>query len=88
MDKQGQIETIAKTIGVVKGYGCKEDDNCQRCICRSVDCLPYELAQVLFASGYRKESDTAREIIAYLRQFEGFANIAAEELEKQYVKEG
>lgn len=88
MENEKQIEEMAKTIGVVKGYGCREDDDCQRCICRMVDCSPYELAQLLFASGYRKESDTAREIIAYLKQFEGFANIAAEELEKKYAKEG
>ena len=59
-----QIEEMAKTIGRNKGYGCREKDDCQSCLCRAVDCIPYEIAQILFASGYRKQSEVAQEIFA------------------------
>lgn len=43
-----------------------------------------EVAELIYNKGYRKQSEVVKEIVAYLKQFEGYAQIAAEELEKKY----
>lgn len=82
MEQQKQIEAMARII-------CKptaNKGNCERCGFRK-QCSKFDDARVLYNAGFRQQSEVAKEIIAYLKQFEGYADIAAEELEKKYVKE-
>lgn len=50
------IETIAKDIAFVRGYGCGEQDSCSKCTCASIlGCIPLQLANCMIAAGYKKK---------------------------------
>lgn len=44
----------------------------------------YDATEIAFKNGYKK---CAMEIIAYLKEFDGYAKAAAEELESRYTDE-
>lgn len=73
-EQQKQIDEMAKIL-----Y-----EN-ERLNCEIVDAV--KISTALYNAGYRQRRDTVKEIIAFLKQFEGYANIAAEELEEKYLKE-
>lgn len=53
MDKQKQIEEMARDFGNAQ-YRCNEDSPCcKECILNG-DCIPYEYARVAYNAGYRK----------------------------------
>ena len=50
------IETIAKEIAYVRGYGCDQRDSCSKCVCASIlDCIPLQLAKCMVAAGYGRK---------------------------------
>ena len=51
----GNVESLAKTIAVSRGFGCKDNDSCAKCVCRVVDCIPLSIAEVLEKAGYTKK---------------------------------
>jgi hypothetical protein len=49
------VEAVAKTIAVNRGYGCKPTDSCAKCsCCRTVGCVPYNIAEMLIENGFGK----------------------------------
>lgn len=74
-DKQKQIEEMAKEMCKEYGtYTCKNE--CQLC----GDCANEYIAENLIAAGYRKQSDTAREILQYLYEKMGNVSLSDTEL--------
>ena len=72
MDKQKQIDEIARDFGNAQ-YRCNEDSPCcKECILKG-DCIPYEYARVAYNAGYRKERDTAKEILQEIESFKHYA---------------
>jgi hypothetical protein len=59
MDKQKQIEEMAQCKNSY-GITCNE--------CHTKACDRYALAEELYNAGYRKESDTAREILTAIKE--------------------
>ena len=51
----GNVETLAKTIAVSRGFGCQDGDSCAKCACRIVECIPLSIAEVLEKAGYTKK---------------------------------
>lgn len=59
MDKQKQIEEMARDFGDKKGYDCRViTDCCKECILRC-DCMPYSYAEGAYNAGYRKIPENA-----------------------------
>lgn len=82
MDKQ-MIEEMARTLG-----GCHSMPNCKVCCAYigSTYCFDKTRAERLYNAGYRKESDTAREILDEVSKHYGGAWLV--ELYKKYGLEG
>ena len=82
-DKQKQIEEMARTLG-----GCYPMTSCKVC-CEyigSTYCFDKIRAERLYNAGYRKESETAREILDEVSKHYGGAWLV--ELYKKYGLEG
>lgn len=79
-DKQKQIEEMAKAM-------CEEYDTdiCKHECPMATDCANILIAKRLIAAGYRKQSDTAREILDEVSQHFGGAWLV--ELYKKYGME-
>mgnify|MGYP003305072906 CR=1 FL=1 len=59
MDKQKQIEEIARELGEQRGYGCIKDSRfCIDCLLHG-DCMPSKYATYLYNAGYRKIPENA-----------------------------
>lgn len=74
MDENKQIEGMAK---VLYGKYCG-NDKCGNC--KEPSCVSYIFAEKLYNAGYRKQSDTAREILQYLYEKMGNVSLSDTEL--------
>ena len=81
MDENNQIEGMAK---VLYGKYCG-NDKCGNC--KEPSCVSYIFAEKLYNAGYRKQSDTAREILIYLYEKIGNVAVSDRELIKYLAKE-
>ena len=81
MDENNQIEGMAK---VLYGKYCG-NDKCGNC--KEPSCVSYIFAEKLYNAGYRKQSDTAREILIYLYEKIGNVAVSDSELIKYLAKE-
>ncbi len=55
MDKQKQIEEMARDFGESKGYACRSGLGCTCKECSlQCDCMPYSYAEGAYNAGYRK----------------------------------
>ena len=58
MDREKDIEEMAKVIASSRGYGCDNRDHCDMsCQNFKCGCIPYEYAEILYNAGYRKQSE-------------------------------
>lgn len=88
MDKQKQIEEMARVLGDGKGYCCNyETDCCEECILKR-DCVPYSYAEVAYNAGYRKESETVKDILKLVEGnnngYEGDIDRLEKDIREQY----
>ena len=81
MDENNQIEGMAK---VLYGKYCG-NDKCGNC--KEPSCVSYIFAEKLYNAGYRKQSETAREILIYLYEKIGNVAVSDSELIKYLAKE-
>lgn len=57
-----KIEQLAKEIQC-----SQEEETCFYCVRRASCCVGFDIALKVIKAGYRKESDTAREIIKWIK---------------------
>jgi hypothetical protein len=56
MDREKDIEVMAKDIAISRGYGCDNRDHCDMsCQNFKCGCIPYECAEILYNADYRKQ---------------------------------
>lgn len=66
-DKQKQIEEMAKEFSPYRAY-CNSV-KCEECVHQKMSkCRYYSFAKRFFLNGYRKQSDTVREIVERLKE--------------------
>ena len=65
-----KIEQLAKEIQC-----SQEEENCFYCKRRASCCVGFDIALKVIKAGYRKESDTAREILDELLKEENLENV-------------
>lgn len=88
MTKQEQIEKMNTIMQEAHNNYC-EHNSCVNCPYfdkkpNLIYCENYLEATALYNAGYKQEKEVVKEIIAFLKRFEGYANIAAEQLAEQY----
>lgn len=66
MNKDKQIEEMAKALGDGRMTNCSYYESCSACPC-DFNCIFQENAQILLNAGYRKASEIARDIFGNLR---------------------
>lgn len=56
MDREKEIEEMAKAIAISRGYGCDNRDHFDMsCPNFKCGCIPYECAEILYNADYRKQ---------------------------------
>ena len=79
MDKQKQIEEMARNLGDGQGYSCSRDTvYCEECILKR-GCVPYSYAKVAYNVGYRKIPENA--VVIEKSEYEKLRLLADECLE-------
>ena len=78
-DKEKQIAEMA-VIGCVRNPKAHIVEECMKCEFKDGSCNAYRHAEYLYSAGYRKQSDTAREILQYLYEKMGNVSLSDTEL--------
>ena len=82
MDKQKQIEEMARDFGNAQ-YRCYEDSPCcKECILKG-DCIPYEYARVAYNAGYRKIPEKA--VVLTREEYDKLQSLKDENIEERDI---